>query len=453
MSLRNDQTKADLTVAEQKALEIIKNERAAVKVVTPNDDFILNQISKPDGNRPSRSKHFYLSKFNMDRPEAVTKFNPSPYPNTTTNPHLEPFAMHDHEFGKCYERKHGEHYTHTKKTAVSFIPSDPRYMRLFTSPGHVGLLWDIESCDLKEGRYLFGDNDTAPWSDTDWCNWLDIKSESRPDESEYKKSRCTINEAKAQHSTSVEEFREINRRAIESKTRLSFNEWLAGLPKGRVDAVFHIVDNDLGKYFEEYRDNPAARLKTWDYMLFVKEKLGLRDNIPVVIFSEDKPVRVYTETDRNNDLKYEPSFTHQDIIKPNTLTLNSDSLFSQHEDSRTPEYHDILEALAKIRNTSLTEEVTNDVQLALITYITTAKNPFRLLQRTVPLMKRFGLESIHMLFEHYQNNPYKFQQYCSEMKNLQVKFPNDVVFDRNSFREAIEKTLSKNINKTNSNRI
>ncbi|HTM63913.1 MAG TPA: hypothetical protein VL360_05370 [Gammaproteobacteria bacterium] len=438
MTLRNDHLNTELTAAEQKALDIIANERAVVKVVSPDSEFILDQIVDPNNNRPSRSAHFYKSKFDMARPNKVLKFNPSALPNQSNNSHLDPLSTHDHEFGKCHERTHDEiHHTHTKKTAVSFIPSDPRYIRLFSSAGHVGLLWNIEKCDLIDERYLFGDGDSAPWIDTDWCDWLDVRLEQKPDPSEYDKSRSTLEDAKANHSTTVERFREINQLAVEQKNRLRFNEWLIGLPKQQVDAIFHVVDSIYSEHFEEYRDAPAARISTWEFMLKVKKKLDAVDNIPVLIISDVNPVRVYTESDYQADLKVKLS--HES--KPHSNAIGNFNLFTQYTDNRIPEHKEIIDALVKLKSVSLTDQMEREIRLALMKIIASGKKPLRLLKSVVPFMKRCGLDNIHMLFEDFSKNPHLLHRYCNDMKMLQNKFPDQHVYNMQSFKDDIDAAI------------
>ena len=188
-------------------------------------------------------------------------------------------------------------------------------MSLFVDAGNMALLWDVNACDIKEERYLFAGKE---WEDTNYCNWLDIKMErdTNPDQSDYEKSRQYIGDALINdRSCSLEEIRAQGRDAVQQQKRIEFNECLIGLPKGRVDAVVCVVDGSWGVL---YQDVPAARLQAWDFMLEVKNKLNLVDNIPVLIISDVTPVRVYTSADRDNDLKNAPA-----LLSRSSLSLIS----------------------------------------------------------------------------------------------------------------------------------
>lgn len=290
-----------LTAKEQAALNIIKQENAIVKVLDPYGfDFLLNQMADPDMHRPSRSLYFYNQRVKMDRPTSVLKFNP------------KTFARHQHTFGHCYDCRDAQppstrglfRHTHTKKTTTSFLPTDPRYMRLYSAAGPFAFLWDINACDKKDERYMFGNGDEAPWIDTDDCEWLDVrdKKETDPNASYYDLHRDDIATAKTLgRTTPLHVHRSINRDAVAEENRIGFNEFLIGVPKKRVDAICHVVDADM--HYDAYTDTPKAHLYVWYVMLYVKIKFGFSDDIPVLIVSDTTPVRAYTKQNMHHDLK------------------------------------------------------------------------------------------------------------------------------------------------------
>lgn len=307
--LRNNENTADLTKAEQSVLDLVKRNKAVVKVLNDyNREFIVDQIADPQHVRPSRSEFFYKNGggrlfSEMERPKSVKKINPKTY------------EVHEHEFGQCRESVHpNNQFTHTKKTSTTFIPSDPQYMYLFTSAGHIALLWDEDACDLKSEKYLFADI-----GDADRCPWLDVREEGSTRVTDYDKTRCTVEEFKSGYHSSLDEVRKQNQVIVDNKKNSPWNECIVGLPQGRVEAVVHVVDSritvvpDSTGHFvpAPTTDTAFYRLETWDFMLALKKKLNLNEDIPVIIIADTKPVRVYTAKDREEDLKLTPSYVHQ----------------------------------------------------------------------------------------------------------------------------------------------
>ena len=275
----------NLTKAEQAALDIIKGHRALIKTMLDykveddevpgapkkidyhDIDFYLDQIADPTAKRPSRSA-YYFSLSNNPRPSVVQKTN------------LKTGKVHAHKSGQSRNTRHkGVDYQHTLKTSTTLLPPEPEYMSLFGYDA-VGFLWDIDACHLKKEKYVW-DTDGM----TDNCGWLSPSPTGVPSHPEDLKI------------SSIAAVREKNNKAVQEKKIIELNEILAGLPKGRVDAVFAT------------RDSSECRLRAWNVMLHTKEKLKLDHDLPVLIIASDhtdgypRACRVYTAAEREKDLE------------------------------------------------------------------------------------------------------------------------------------------------------
>jgi hypothetical protein len=130
-----------------------------------------------------------------------------------------------------------DHYfEQPQKTAL--LPSDPQWMKLSDDDQPtVGLLWDINACDLDDA------------------------------------SRAMVDPLRAKNTDAVNQQQVINHNTLP-----------AGLPKGRIDGVFC--------YNSAYL---AARLKAQELAAYAKEKFQLKTNIPIYCIQLSKECHLYTD--------------------------------------------------------------------------------------------------------------------------------------------------------------
>jgi hypothetical protein len=110
---------------------------------------------------------------------------------------------------------------------TSLLPTEPQWMKL-SNDGQpvVGLLWDINACDLDDAA-----------------------------------------------RASIDGLKEKNNEAVQKQEIIDANTLPAGLPKGRIDGVYCYYDQD--------GDLLDTRLKAIELAQYVKEKLKLTTNVPI----------------------------------------------------------------------------------------------------------------------------------------------------------------------------
>lgn len=319
-----------LTLAERNALNIVQRHDAIVQVVPDYEslyeanrsdtvtvpsyveiDELLAQLKDPTTNRPSRTKKYFADD-NQPVPEVMTKIN------------LLTMEKHRHEPGKCRTKKpQGHQYAHTAKMASTLLTPKPN-MIVFDETW-IGFLWDINACKINN-KYIWSENAV-----TDALFWYDGIEPGLLEEN--KKIQAT-----------VDQIRQKNNKAVEQNRILLWNEFLTGFPKGRVDAIFTPVDQI------------ERRTRAWEVMLHVKEYLGLKENIPVLVLDVGKPYRVYTEAEYQRDLAAEClTQAEKNILetirshKAMVRLVQDSEAHSMYEDGK-PTYEDIDQLLAQIQD-------------------------------------------------------------------------------------------------------
>lgn len=238
MSLTRDTI--SLTPAEQAALDLIKSGDAVAKVIMDYSfvdennqhvkdyssiDFIFDQIVDPTTNRPSRSAHFFKELLSQPCPETLKKMN------------LITQKVHEHHPGQNRNTKHKDvTYQHTLKTSVSLLPYEPAYMNVFDDDA-IGFIWNRKKCNLKKGKYAFAKN-----AGTNGCFWFTEYAYSDDDREPV---------------VTQDDIQSLQKQAIDAKKPIDWNEILAGLPLGELDAVF------------APRDEREMRLRAWYAITFI----------------------------------------------------------------------------------------------------------------------------------------------------------------------------------------
>lgn len=280
-----------LNPAQQAVLDLITNEQALVAVafdLNPGvhntyeidysyiDGMFLDQIADPNLNRPSRSETFFEEQ-EFPRPDILKKMN------------MRTLKIHDHKAGQNRILKHKDViFQFTPKTSTSLIPADPRFMELFQCDfGGVGFLWDINRCNTKEEKYVFPVN-----GGTDDCFWIDLDTDEKIDELKKRISYGLV--------TTIDSLREKNRNAVASEKSITWNEILAGLPRGNAEAIFST------------RDDRSYRLRAYRLMQHTKEKLNLENDLPVFIL---QPFYAYSDLEKTPDRSAVFRFYQQDEIE------------------------------------------------------------------------------------------------------------------------------------------
>jgi hypothetical protein len=134
-----------------------------------------------------------------------------------------------------------------ERVEATLLPSEPQWMKLSADDTAIGLLWDINECNLDS---------TA---------------------------KASIDSLKAK-----------NNDAIYQQTVIDRNVLQARLPKDRLNAVLcYCTDNDI-----------KANAKAAEIAAYAKEKLKLSTNIPIYIIQPGKAWRLYTDLEQLMDQNY-----------------------------------------------------------------------------------------------------------------------------------------------------
>lgn len=241
------------------ALELITQENALVKTVSSpvNMDtswtFLLNQFLDPVNSRP------------------VKQLNGNPDRTTVWNP-LTGEQITNRKIGPRGAPK--PHKVHTKKEAVTLLPSNGKCY-LYSVDFPVGLMFNLEKCDLKKEKYTWlgniGSNERF---------WVGNK-----------------NNPKKNRSVGLQRLRQYLRECVSKGQIPKHNELLVGLAKDAISAVFAPVD-DI-----------CHRLNALRIQRNIKAVLGIES--PLLILTPQQGPKEYSLESQLADieraLQYQPS--------------------------------------------------------------------------------------------------------------------------------------------------
>ena len=278
------------TSLEVDALKVISEHRAIVKVIPDFDydpytdkifttpvalDFIFDQVANPTTNRPSHSQYLFGDKL----PNSFQKLN------------LLTKKVHTHYPSQCRKRRHKDvEYQHTLKTATSLYPPGAISAMEVFDEGCIGFLWDSNDCKIKD-KYIFKCN--AGSSSAAWLN-VENAEINQLDHIKYYYSILV----------SMQKLRDYNNQAVADKAIIEWNEVVVGLPRQKLTAIFVAVDT------------LNLRLRSVIAMRYIQQKLGIKQQIPLLIMEKGCPIRIYTQTEQALDWRcYNNSYSSLFIEK------------------------------------------------------------------------------------------------------------------------------------------